>query len=102
MKTTLKNVLLVNLLIFPATFTSSAQQPDKDNPKPFTQMLQQDQCTFVSSGRNMYGILEPGYQMVYQGMDGKDKVDLIITVTNQTRKIGNVETRIVTEDESVN
>lgn len=102
MKTTVKIFLAACLLICSAAFRSSAQQPDKDNPKPFTTNLQQDQCTFVTSGKNTYEILEPGYQMVYQGMDGKDKVDLIITVTSQTRKIGNVECRIVTEDESVN
>ena len=102
MKTTLKNALYACVMIFPAVLTLSAQQPDKDNPRPFTQILQQDQCTFASSGRNAYSILQPGYQMVYQGMDGKDKVDLVITVTNETRKIGNVETRVVTEDESVN
>ncbi|MBA3647083.1 MAG: hypothetical protein H0W62_00795 [Chitinophagales bacterium] len=101
MKATMK-IFFTCLLNFAAIVTTLAQQPDKDNPKPFTTTLQQDQCTFVSSGRNTYSILEPGYQMVYQGMDGKDKVDLIITVTNQTRRVGSVETRIVTEDESVN
>lgn len=101
MKTT-KKIIATCVLILSVALTVSAQQPDKDNPKPFTTMLQQDECTFVTSGRNNYEILEPGYQLVYQGMDGKDKVDLVITVTNETRKIGNVECRIVTEDESVN
>ena len=98
----MKKILLLCMLAFSAAFSATAQQPTSDNPRPFTQSLMQESCTFLSSGRNTYSILEPGYQMVYQGMEGKDKVDLIITVTNQTRKIGNVETRVVTEDESLN
>ena len=35
-------------------------------------------------------------------MDGKDKVHLVITVTSETKKIGNVETRMVIENETVN
>jgi hypothetical protein len=99
---TIQMIFAACSIICSGAFVASAQQPTGDNPKPFTEVLMQDNCTFATTGRNTYSILEPGYQMVYQGMDGNDKVDLIITVTNQTRKIGNVETRMVTEDESVN
>jgi hypothetical protein len=39
---------------------------------------------------------------VLEGMDGKDKGHLAITVLNETKKIGNVETRVVEENELVN
>jgi hypothetical protein len=62
----------------------------------------QDSCHFESSGRNQYFILEPGYQLVLEGKEGKDKGRLVITVLNETKKIGNKETRVVEENESVN
>ena len=98
----MKKIITAGLFIISAAFNTSAQKPDQTNPKPFTESLMQGSCTFLTSGRNTYCILEPGYQMVYEGMDGNDKVRLVITVTNETRKIGNVETRIVVEDESLN
>ncbi|MEO6130597.1 MAG: hypothetical protein ABIQ02_02025 [Saprospiraceae bacterium] len=88
------------LLSFAGTLT--AQQPDDDNRKPFTEMLQRDQCTFSTTGRNAYFILEPGYQMVYHGTEDEETTDLVITVSNDTKMIDHVETRVVIEVESVN
>jgi hypothetical protein len=59
-------------------------------------------CSFTTFGRNTYFILEPYYQQTLQGLEGADTVTLIITVLNETRKIGAVETRIVEERELVN
>ena len=70
--------------------------------KPFTESLMQDSCSFTVTGRNMYFILEPGYQLVLEGQEGKDSIKLVITISNETRKIGNVETRVVEENESAN
>jgi len=56
--------------------------------------------TFLSEGRNSYFILEPGYQLILKGREGDEKVDLIITVLNETKKIDDVETRVVEERES--
>jgi hypothetical protein len=98
----MRTLFISSAFFYTSILILSAQQPDKDNPKPFTKVLQQDDCTFLSSGRNTYFILEPGYQMVYHGIDGKDTADLVITVSNNTKKIGTIETRIVIEDESVN
>lgn len=58
--------------------------------------------TFLSEGRNRYFILEPGYQLVLKGNEDGEKVDLIITVLNETKKIDGVETRVVEERESHN
>ena len=79
-----------------------AQQPDPANLKPFTEQLMVDSCTFLTSGRNLYFILEPGYQMSYKGMDNKDTVTLVVTVLNETKMVGNVETRVIEEKEAVN
>lgn len=49
-----------------------------------------------STGRNPYFILEPGYQLVFEG--GGDQ--LFITVLDETRMVDGVETRVVEERES--
>ncbi|HMK27787.1 MAG TPA: hypothetical protein VK483_17270 [Chitinophagaceae bacterium] len=70
--------------------------------KKFTESLMQDSCQFSVTGRNAYFILEPGYQLILEGREDNKSVRLVITVLNETKKIGNVETRVVEENESVN
>src|SRR5262245_57995974 len=50
----------------------------------------------VSTGRNPFFVLEPGYQLVLEG----DGDQLVITVLDQTRVVAGVETRVVEERES--
>ncbi len=83
-----------------APLLSLAQK--KEAADTFTKDLMQDTCQFLASGRNAYFVLEPGYRLVLKGLDEKDSVQLVITVLNETKKIGNVETRIVEENESKN
>lgn len=56
----------------------------------------------TSTGRNRFFILEPGYELVYQGKEGRKTVDLVITVLNETKQVAGVETRIIEERESAN
>ena len=70
--------------------------------KEFTDSFMLDSCSFETTGRNLYFILEPGYQLVFEGTDGKETTRLVITVMYETRKIGKLETRIIEENESVN
>lgn len=58
--------------------------------------------TLASTGKNDYFILEPGYQLVLEHGEGSRAEKLEITVLNETRNIGGVETRIVEERETVN
>ena len=85
------------LLIF-VVFNVNAQI----KTRPFTESFMQDSCNFSSTGKNTYFILEPGYQLVLEGKEDNENTKLVITVLNETRKIGNVETRIVEENESIN
>lgn len=70
--------------------------------KDFTESFGEDKCEWTNTGRNQYFTLEPNYQLTLQGMEEKDTVTLVITVLNETMKVGNVETRIVEERESAN
>jgi hypothetical protein len=94
----MNKIFISGILILLIQFTACAQPKDK----PFTESLMQDSCSFMTTGRNSYFILEPGYQLILEGHEGKDSIRLVITVLNETKKIGNVETRIVEENESAN
>jgi hypothetical protein len=94
----MNKILTGGVLILLIQFTACAQTKDKQ----FTESLMQDSCSFITTGRNSYFILEPRYQLILEGHEGKDSVRLVITVLNETKKIGNVETRIVEENESAN
>ncbi len=66
--------------------------------KKWTDSFHQENCAFATVGRNRFFALVPGHQLVLQSPETK----LVITVTDQTRKIGNVETRVVEEREEEN
>ena len=57
--------------------------------------------TFASTGRNRYFVLEPGYQLVLEGTADGHTSNLTITVLDETKRIGGIETRVVEERESV-
>lgn len=94
--------ILIFLCIFCLCQITVSAQKNKDKAKEFTEDFTIDRCTFSTSGSNTYFVLQPGFQLVLEGTDEKDTVKLVITVLNETKKVGNVETRVVEENESVN
>jgi len=77
----------------------------RDEPKPvgsWTETLAPTVEKYLSTGRNEYFILEPGYQLTLAGKEGSKKVELVVTVLNETRLVDGVETRILEERESAN
>ncbi len=78
--------------------TAAEETVKAEGAKKWTESFGQENCTFSSTGRNRFFILEPGYQLVLQS--AKEKV--AITVLNETKKVGDVETRIVEEREEEN
>jgi len=52
-------------------------------------------------GSNTYFLLEPGYQLVLAGEEDGKKTELTVTVLKETQKIGDVETRVLEESETV-
>ena len=80
---------------------AAAQQTNK-NSEPFTRDFRLEACTFSSTGRNPYFILEPGYRSIFQGEEDGVTVVNTITVTGRTRRVGKIETRVVEERETHN
>lgn len=85
-------------VLFLAGIVSVAAQ-NNNQSKQFTEDLMQKDCTFETSGKNQFFSLEPGYQLTLENKSGGK---LVITVLNETKKIGAVETRVVEENESEN
>ena len=59
-----------------------------------------ENCDFASTGRNSYFILEPGYQAILEGVEEGEKLQLVMSVLNETKIINGVETRVVEEKET--
>ena len=57
-----------------------------------------EKAELSSRGRNPYFILEPGYQLIFEG--GSER--LVITVLEETKTVDGVETRVVEERETKN
>jgi hypothetical protein len=79
-----------------------AQETNEKQSPAWTESFNLEKCTFSSMGKNDYFILEPGYQLILEGIEDKEAVNLTITVLNETKKIGNIETRVVEEKETAN
>jgi hypothetical protein len=71
------------------------------NRKPFTDTFYFDECGgFSSTGSNRYFILEPGFQIVLEGKQGKHTDQSILLVLNETKTVDGVETRILENKET--
>jgi hypothetical protein len=57
-------------------------------------------CTFASTGRSEFMVLEPGYRLVLQGEEGGQPVVLTVTVTRDTKVVDGVTTRVMMEEET--
>jgi hypothetical protein len=73
-----------------------------EEAQAWTQSFNLEECNFSSTGINRYFILKPGYRLTLQGMEDEGSIRLDITVLDQTRMIGKVETRVVEEKETAN
>jgi hypothetical protein len=68
--------------------------------KAWTDRFHTSACVWSSTGKNDFFILEPGDQATFEGREGKRAVTLVVTVLDETKRIGGVETRIVEERET--
>ena len=78
--------------------TSGEEDSEGEQTKKWTESFGQENCTFSSVGRNRFFSLEPGYQLILESSSEK----VVITVLEQTKKIGNIETRVIEEREEKN
>jgi len=99
--------LLYHSLIFGIFFITLMQrcisQRGHQSTLPiWTDSFDIESCQLSNIGQTGYFILNPSYQLVYEGIDAGDTATLVITVLNETEKIGDIETRVIEERELVN
>jgi hypothetical protein len=94
--------LLLGLVIFAGGVVeqSAAGNPVPKESKRWTEKFNISSCTWSNVGRNDYFVLEPGHRTVLAGHEGKEAIEVTITVLPETKKIGDVETRIIEERET--
>lgn len=97
MTSTPRNVL--RLIVFP-TLMALLGAIDSDNDG-FQTIFHVKASDFKSSGHNDYFILEPNYQLVYEGTEDGQTSRLVVTVLDETHTIDGVETRVIEEYESL-
>jgi hypothetical protein len=91
--------LAVGTLLGFAAIAPSTRADDKDKEdhlKGWTWDFSAEKPDLVSTGRNPYFILEPGYVLVLEGGDEQ----LTVTVLEETKKVDGVECRVVEEKET--
>lgn len=92
------NKITFGFFILGLMLSACAQQNQEQ--MPFTDSFLQDSCTFSTTGRNPYFVLEPGYQLVLENADDADTTRLVITVLDETKMVDGIETRVVEERET--
>jgi hypothetical protein len=87
-----QSLILLGFLVFPAS-TTSTQKQESDR---WTTEFHLEERELSTTGRNPYFILEPGYYLVLK----KGAEQVTITVLDSTKKVGDIETRVVEERET--
>jgi hypothetical protein len=80
---------------------NDTEQGETEGENEYTASFRDEDCTFSSTGRNPFFILEPNYQLMLAGGDAGEAAEVIITVLNETRQVNGTETRIIEERESI-
>jgi hypothetical protein len=80
---------------------NDTEQGESERETEYTTSFRAEDCTFSSTGRNPFFILEPNYQLVLAGGDASEAAEVKITVLNETRQVNGTETRVVEERESI-
>jgi hypothetical protein len=80
---------------------NDTEQAESEGENEYTSSFRAENCTFTSTGRNPFFILEPNYQLVLSGEEPSEAAEVAITVLNETRDVNGTETRVVEERETL-
>lgn len=80
---------------------NDTEQAESEGENEYTSSFRAENCTFTSTGRNPFFILEPNYQLVLSGEEPGEAAQVAITVLNETRDVNGTETRVVEERETL-
>jgi hypothetical protein len=105
----LRKLALISLclILIMAVFALPSRGVGAQDEEPeFTRDFRLEDCRFKTTGENPYFILKPGYQLVFEGEEEGETLRLEIKVLHETETInvpdiGEVETRVVEEVETI-
>lgn len=89
-------IRLAVLLLAAGAATALAAQAPRQVDRTWTTEFVLDSDDLVTTGRNPYFVLEPGYVLTLEDKDTR----LVITVLDDIRRVDNVDTRVVEERET--
>ena len=70
----------------------------KAQNESWTSSFNMEECNFSTTGTNPYFILQPGYQLVFTGVEDGEPLNVTVTVSNDTKAVGDdIITRVVEE-----
>lgn len=87
------------LILLASGLYAQEQRTDTSTAR-WTESFDLESCSFSTTGRNAYFVLEPGYRLVLAGVEDGDSITLTITVLNDTQEVDGIQTRVVEERES--
>jgi hypothetical protein len=77
-------------------------EAESEGQNEYSTSFRAEDCTFSSTGRNPFFILEPSYQLTLSGGgDAGEVAQVTITVLNETREVNGTETRVIEERETI-
>lgn len=94
---TMRYLVLILILAAGMNLPLRSQNTAKPDDRTFTGNFDIRSCTFETTGRNRFVILEPGYQLVLTGKEGSDTVSLTVTVLDSVKVIRDRKCRAVEE-----
>jgi hypothetical protein len=89
-----------SLFVFLLVLMIISIHPAYSSTDEFQDTFNLEDCELSPNGLNSYFYLEPGYQLTLEGEEDGANIQLIMTVLNETKAVGGVETRVVEERES--
>lgn len=83
-------------------FVSTTSTTVNAQNESWTSSFNLEDCNFSTTGTNPYFILQPGYQLVFAGVEDGEPLNVTVTVSNETKVVGDgIATRVV-EERTVN
>lgn len=77
-----------------------AMEGGQQRPPAWLQSFDVKPTDLSTTGENPYFILQPGYVLTLEGKENGKAVRLVVSVLNETKSVGAVETRVVEERET--
>ena len=83
------------------TMVGTSMRVNAQNPS-WTSSFNMESCNFSSTGTNPYFILQPGYQLVFTGVEDGEPLNVTVTVSNETKDFGNGVLARAVEERTIN